>query len=55
MKLRGFIPISFVGYLANHEHDIASGVNDFGDLKEIFEELFGREPEEIAFEVKEAN
>lgn len=33
-------------YLQNHESDIAHGINDFGDLKDLFVELFNREPKE---------
>ena len=35
---------SLLEYLQNHESDIAYGINDFGDLKELFVELFNREP-----------
>ncbi len=31
-------------YLRNHEIDIAYEENDFGTLKLVFMELFGREP-----------
>lgn len=31
-------------YLVDHEADIAFGINDFGDLKDTFELLVGREP-----------
>jgi hypothetical protein len=33
----------FKQYLFNHEEDIASNFEDFGNLKEIFKEIFGRE------------
>ena len=32
----------FLIWLASHEEDIASDVNDFGDLKDIFRQLMGR-------------
>ena len=31
-------------YLRGHEIDIAFGVNDFGDLEELFIEFVGRSP-----------
>lgn len=31
-------------YLLSHETDIAIGENDFGELKDVFTYLFGREP-----------
>ena len=34
----------FTAYLKDHEHDIAYGVNDFGDLRGVFLLCFGREP-----------
>lgn len=35
---------SLSDYLKRHEEDIALGVNDFGDLKELFIDIFEREP-----------
>lgn len=31
-------------YLEYHEEDIAIGINDFGELKELFIEIFKRDP-----------
>lgn len=31
-------------YLLHHESDISIGINDFGELKGIFYDLFDREP-----------
>jgi hypothetical protein len=33
-------------YLNQHEDDIACGINDFGDLKGLFIEMFGRSARE---------
>ena len=33
-------------FLADHEEDIAMDINDFGDLENIFVDIFGREPED---------
>ena len=33
---------SLAKYLQDHESSIADGENDFGELKEIYEELFHR-------------
>ena len=35
----------FTAYLLRHEDDIAFEVNDYGDLKEVFEACIGRLPE----------
>lgn len=32
-------------YLMKHESDISNGIEDFGELREIFIFLFKREPE----------
>lgn len=32
-------------HLLSHEDDIANGYNDFGDLKNLFEAIFGRASE----------
>ena len=32
-------------YLSAHESDIAAGINDFGDLRHVFKEVIGREPQ----------
>ncbi len=32
----------FLEYLRYHEEDISIGENDFGDLREVFEEMFSR-------------
>ena len=32
----------FIAWLKDHEDDIEHGYNDFGDLREIFWELVGR-------------
>ena len=32
-------------YLLNHESDIAYGINDYGDLVNVFIGVLGREPE----------
>lgn len=32
------------GFLISRESDIANEMEDFGDLKEVFKELFEREP-----------
>jgi hypothetical protein len=34
---------SLVEYLLSHEDDIALSINDFGELKDLFIELFNRE------------
>jgi len=34
---------SLVKYLLSHEDDIALSINDFGELKDLFIELFNRE------------
>lgn len=31
-------------YLLRHEDDIANSINDFGDLRVVFEGCIGREP-----------
>lgn len=36
---------TLVDFLKAHESDIASGINDFGDLKPVFTGIFDREPE----------
>ena len=33
-----------LNYLHYHELDIASEENDFGDLRPLFEDVYGREP-----------
>jgi len=33
-------------YLYSHEHDIATSFDDFGELTEVFKELFGRSAKE---------
>ena len=33
-----------VNYLRDHEHDIAFDINDFGQLKPVFEQIFNRAP-----------
>jgi len=35
-------------YLEYHEDDIFHGINDFGDLKEVFKYYFGRYPRETS-------
>lgn len=35
-----------VAYLESHEHDIASGMNDFDLLQHLFFDVMGREAEE---------
>lgn len=35
---------SLIGYLKNHEQDIAIGENDFSDLRDIFVYFIEREP-----------
>jgi hypothetical protein len=35
----------FTAYLLRHEDDIAFEVNDYGELKEVFEACIGRLPE----------
>ena len=34
-------------YLQIHEHDIADGENDFGDLKRLFVAIFERDPKPL--------
>lgn len=34
-----------IEYLQAHEQDIATGMNDFGDLIPVFFEFIGRQPE----------
>lgn len=36
---------ALVEYLQDHESSIADGENDFGELREIYEELFHKKPE----------
>jgi hypothetical protein len=36
------------GYLLYHESDIANEINDFGDLRGIFYDIFNRFPSEFA-------
>lgn len=40
-----------IDYLVFHEDDIAYGINDFGDLRQAFEELVGREPQKTPDEI----
>ena len=40
-----YITIELKKYLLEHEHDIDCGINDFGDLREIFTFIFKREPD----------
>jgi len=35
-----------IAWLKSHESDIASDINDFGDLKPVFRELFMEEAQE---------
>ena len=35
-----------VNYLESHEDDIAIGINDFGDLKDVDTDILKREPKE---------
>ena len=39
-------------YLLRHESDIATGVNDFGDLEQVFMGCMGRKPQWINPRVK---
>mgnify|MGYP001563284966 FL=1 len=34
--------VDLKGWLLEREYDIATGMEDFGELKEIFEEIVGR-------------
>jgi len=36
-----------VDWLAAHEKDISDGINDFGDLRRVFMQIFGRKAGEI--------
>jgi len=33
---------ALIEYLKYHEYDIGDDINDFGDLKDLFYDLFGR-------------
>jgi len=36
-----------IAFLKRREQYIASGIEDFGDLRNIFEKIFNREPSEL--------
>ena len=40
-------------FLASHEDDIANDINDFGDLRSLFKDLFGFEPRKDALQSKD--
>lgn len=40
---QGLIGSDLKNYLEAHEDDIGCGINDFGDLKNLFNEIVGRE------------
>ena len=41
-----------VNYLLDHEEDIALGINDYGDLRGAFIDIFDRPPEPQHGEIK---
>lgn len=44
---------SLISWLCVHEDDIQAGINDFGELNDIFERLVGRAPGEAPFNTKD--
>ena len=43
---KAFAALKLGDYLLSHESDIASGVNDYGELREVFTVIHHRVPEE---------
>lgn len=46
MKCNPEAMMDLMSFLDHHEADIAYDINDFGDLKGVFQDVFGREPRE---------
>lgn len=43
----GDVLLDFQQWLVSHEDDIEAGVNDYGELRDIFKAVVGREAGEI--------